>query len=125
VGAVTEADQRLGEAAQRAPAFGGDERGGRHECRHPLRRRPELAQASPAAQARAHVRAQDRELFRARLAVRERGQQRFVALALGAALDAGDSPQECLAPLGWHPGGAEDRRGRPSTEARAQATRRR
>jgi hypothetical protein len=43
---------------------------------------------------------QDRELLRAGLAVRKRGQEGLVARALGAALDPGHPAQEGLAPLG-------------------------
>jgi hypothetical protein len=55
--------------------------------RQRVRHRPELPQRGAAAQAGLHVRPQPREVFRARLAVRERRQQRLVAGALGAALD--------------------------------------
>jgi hypothetical protein len=52
-----------------------------------VRHRPELPRLGAAGQAGLHVRPQPREVSRARLAVRERRQQRLVAGALGAALD--------------------------------------
>jgi hypothetical protein len=55
--------------------------------RQRVRHRPEPPQRGAAAQAGLHVRPQPREVFRARLAVGERRQQRLIAGALGAALD--------------------------------------
>jgi hypothetical protein len=92
------AQDRLDQAAQRSAAVRDGERGGRHQRRHPLWRGPELTQPGAAAQAGAHVRAQDRELLGARLTVGERGQQRLVAGAVGAALDAGDARRNAWRP---------------------------
>ena len=99
VEAVAQPRHRFDQASQRSTAVRRHERGRRHQRRHPLRRGAELAQPRAAAQAGAHVRAQDRELLGARFTVRERRQQRLVARALGATLDARHPSQERLAAL--------------------------
>jgi aspartate oxidase len=72
VEAVAEAHQGLDQIPQWAAAVRRDELRKRQQRGDPLGRGPELAQAGAAAQAGAHVWAQDRELLGRSLAVGER-----------------------------------------------------